>query len=107
VLEVNASPVLAEDASLMGTTFVLNDQTEIARIRQDEITRQEISAEMALELRTSLTTIAGYAQQLAHNRDAELARQLASDIAHEAAQLDRTIGTFLTGARAAATSSGN
>jgi len=105
VLELTVSPVLAEDASLMGTTFVLNDQTEIARIRRDEQARQEISAEMALGLRTSLTTIAGYAQQLAHSRDAELARQLASDIAQEAAQLDRTIGSFLVGAKAATSSS--
>lgn len=105
VLELTVSPVLAEDASLMGTTFVLNDQTEIERIRHDQQMRQEISAEMALGLRTSLTTIAGYAQQLAHSRDSELARQLASDIAQEAAQLDRTIGSFLAGAKAAATGS--
>jgi len=56
----------------------------------------EISAEMALELRTSLTTISGYAQQLAGSRDPELARQLAADIAAEAARLNRTIGGFLT-----------
>ncbi|MBI1740449.1 MAG: hypothetical protein HYR57_06160, partial [Candidatus Koribacter versatilis] len=97
--------VLAEDASLMGTTFVLTDRTEIARIRQDQEMRQEVSAEMALGLRSSLTTIAGYAQQLAHSRDPELAGQLADDIANEAAQLDRTIGSFLAGAKAAAASS--
>ena len=51
---------------------------------------------MALELRTSLTTISGYAQQLAGSRDPDLARQLAADIAAEAARLDRTIGGFLT-----------
>jgi signal transduction histidine kinase len=50
---------------------------------------------MALELRTSLTTIAGYAQQLARNRDPDLAPQLAADIAGEAATLDRRIGGFL------------
>ena len=50
---------------------------------------------MALQLRTSLATISGYAQQLANNRDPELAKQLATDIAHEAAQLDRSIGGFL------------
>jgi signal transduction histidine kinase len=60
-----------------------------------------MSAEMALALRTSLTTISGYAQQLAASRDAELARQLATDIASEAAHLDRTIGGFLAGAKAA------
>ena len=106
VLNLTVSPVLAEDASLMGTTFVLNDQTELAQIRQDQQTRREVSAEMALGLRTSLTTISGYAQQLARSRDPEFARQLADDIAREAAQLDRTIGSFLAGAKAASTSSG-
>jgi PAS domain-containing protein len=105
ILEVTASPVLAEDASLMGTTLVLTDKTDIERIRHDQRMHQEISSELALGLRTSLTTIAGCAQQLARSRDPELARQLADGIAHEAAQLDRTIGSFLVGAQAATTSS--
>jgi PAS domain-containing protein len=105
VLELTVSPVLAEDASLMGTTFVLTDKTEIARIRHDQEMHEEVSAEMALGLRISLTTIAGYAQQLAHSRNPELARQLADDIANEASQLDRTIGSFLAGARTAVTGS--
>ncbi len=105
VLEVTASPVLADDASLMGTTFVLTDKTDIERIRHDQKMHQEVSSELAHGLRNSLTTIAGYAQQLACSRDPELARQLADCIAHEAAQLDRTIVSFLGGARAATTSS--
>jgi PAS domain-containing protein len=105
VLEVTASPVLADDASLMGTTLVLTDKTDIERIRHDQKMRQEISSELAFGLRTSLGTIADNAQQLASNRDPELARRLAESIAGEAAQLDRTIGSFLGGARAAATSS--
>jgi PAS domain-containing protein len=105
VIELTASPVLAEDASLMGTTLVLTDKTDIERIRHEQKMRQEISSELALGLRDSLTTIAGYAQQLACSRDPDLARQLADSIAQEAAQLDRTIGSFLGGARAATTSS--
>jgi nitrogen fixation/metabolism regulation signal transduction histidine kinase len=105
VLEVTASPVLADDASLMGTTFVLTDKTDIERIRHDQKMHQEVSSELAHGLRNSLTTIAGYAQQLACSRDPELARQLADSIAHEAAQLDRTIVSFLGGVRAATTSS--
>lgn len=105
VIELTASPVLGEDASLMGTTLVLTDKTDIERIRHEQKLRQEISSELALGLRDSLTTIAGYAQQLACSRDADLARQLADSIAQEAAQLDRTIGSFLGGARAATTSS--
>lgn len=105
VLEVTVSAVLAEDASLMGSACVLTDKTEIASIRKDQEMRQEVSAEMALGLRNSLTTIAGYAQQLARSRDPELARQLADDVANEAARLDRTIGSFLAGAKAASAGS--
>lgn len=104
VLEVAAAPVLAEDASLMGTTLVLTDKTDIERIRHDQKLREAVSSELALGLSNSLTTIAGYAQQLACSRDAEL-RRLAEGIAGEAAQLDRTVGNFLGGARAATTSS--
>lgn len=101
VLDLTASPVLAEDASLLGTTFLINDKTEIEHIRQEEQRHQEISSEMALALRNSLATIAGYAQQLAQSRDPELARQLADDIANEAARLDRTTVRFLAGAKTA------
>jgi nitrogen-specific signal transduction histidine kinase len=105
VLELTASAVLAEDASLLGTALVLTDKTDIERIRHDQRMHQELSAELGLGLRDSLATIAGYAQQLAYSRDPELAQQLASNIASEAAQLDRTIGSFLGGAKAAATGS--
>jgi PAS domain-containing protein len=105
VFEVTASPVLAEDASFMGTTLLLTDKTDIERIRHDQKLHQEISSELALGLRNSLTAIAGYAQQLACNPGPELTRQLAGGIAQEAAQLDRTIVSFLGGARAATTSS--
>ncbi|MGA2967362.1 MAG: hypothetical protein ABSD64_14215 [Terriglobales bacterium] len=104
VLEVTASPVLADDASLMGTTLVLTDKTDITRIRRDQEVQREISSDLALGLRNSLTTIAGCARQLACSRDAELTRELADAIAQEAAQLDRTIGGFLGNARAATTS---
>jgi nitrogen fixation/metabolism regulation signal transduction histidine kinase len=103
ILELTATPVLAEDASHMGTTLVLTDKTDIERIRHDQRMRQEVSTELALGLRNSLTTIAGSAQQLARSRDPELARQLADGIANEAAHLDRTIGSFLGGPRAATT----
>ena len=105
VLEMTISPVIAEDASLMGTTLALTDKTDIERIRHDQKVQQEISSELAAGLRDSLTTIAGSAQQLARSRDPEMARQLADGIAREAAQLDQTIGSFLVGAEAATTSS--
>jgi PAS domain-containing protein len=94
-IAVTVSPVPSVDGSLLGAACLISDRSEFERIRHQQQLHGEISAEMALELRTSLTTIAGYAQQLARNRDPELAPQLAADIAGEAARLDRHIGGFL------------
>jgi PAS domain-containing protein len=101
-IAVTVSPVPAVDGSLLGAACLISDRSEFERIRRQQQIHGEISAEMALELRTSLTTIAGYAQQLAGNRDPEMAAQLAGDIASEAARLDRHIGGFLSDKRAAA-----
>lgn len=94
-IAVTISAIPAVDGSLLGVACLISDRTEFERIRHQQQLQGEISAEMALELRTSLTTIAGYAQQLARNRDPDLAPQLAADIAGEAANLDRRIGGFL------------
>ena len=95
ILEVSASRVAAADGSPLGVACLINNRTEITNIRRQMELRGELSAEMALALRTSLITISGYAQQLAKNRDPELAAQLAADIADEAKHLDHTIGGFL------------
>jgi len=101
-IAVTVSPVPAVDGSLLGAACLISDRSEFERIRHQQELHGEISAEMALELRTSLATIAGYAQQLARNRDPELAPELAADIASEAARLDRHIGGFLATKGAAA-----
>jgi PAS domain S-box-containing protein len=88
-IAVTVSPVPAADGSLLGAACLINDLSAFEHIRLQQEMR-------ALELRTSLTTISGYAQQLAKNRDPELAQQLAADIAQEAARLDRSLGGFLT-----------
>jgi len=95
-ISATVSPVPSVDGTLLGAACLINDLSEFERIRQQQELQSEISAEMALDLRTSLTTISGYAQQLANNRDPELAAQLAADIAQEAAHLDRSIGGFLS-----------
>ncbi|HKS74136.1 MAG TPA: PAS domain S-box protein [Terriglobales bacterium] len=102
ILEVTLSAVQSPAGEVLGSACLINDQTELAQIRRQQELRGEMSAEMALELRNSLTTISGYAQQLAASRDHDLARQLAGDIAAEAAQLDHTIGGFLAAAKAKA-----
>jgi PAS domain-containing protein len=94
-LAVTVSAVPAVDGSLLGVACLISDRSEFENIRRQQQLHGELSAEMALQLRTSLTTIAGYAQQLARNRDPDLAPQLAADIAGEAASLDRRIGGFL------------
>jgi nitrogen-specific signal transduction histidine kinase len=94
-IAVTVSPVPAVDGSLIGAACLISDRSEFENIQYQQRLRGELSAEMALELRTSLATISGYAQQLARSRDPELAPQLAADIANEAARLDRHIGGFL------------
>ena len=105
-LRITVSRVPAVDGTLLGVACLINDLSELEGIRRQQELHGEISAEMALQLRTSLTTISGFAQQLANNRDPELATDLAADIAQEAAQLDRTIGGFLTTKRAASFAAG-
>ncbi len=103
-LDITISRIPAPEDGLLGVACLINDLSELEQIRRQQELRGEISAEMALALRTSLTTISGYAQQLASNRDLELAQQLAADIANEAAQLDRSLGGFLTEKQAAGSS---
>lgn len=100
-IAMTVSEVPAADGSLLGAACLINDVSELEGIRRQQELQGEMSAEMALQLRTSLATISGYAQQLAQNRDPGLARQIAEDIAHEAGQLDRSIGGFLTRDRSA------
>ena len=100
-ITMTVSEVQALDGSALGAACLINDVSELEGIRRQQELQGEMSAEMALQLRTSLATISGYAQQLAQNRDPGLAQQIAEDIAHEAAQLDRTIGGFLTRNRSA------
>ena len=95
-ISMTVSRVPAADGEPLGVACLINDLSEIASLRRQQALQGEMSAEMALQLRASLATISGFAQQLANCRDADLARQLAGDIARIAAQLDRSIGGFLT-----------
>jgi PAS domain S-box-containing protein len=95
-IAITVSPVPGADGERLGVACLISDLTELANIRKQQELHGEMSAEMALQLRASLATISGYAQQLAQSHDAELAKQLAADIAQEASQLDRSLGGFLT-----------
>jgi len=101
ILEITISPVYAPSGEILGAACLITDKTEFALIQRLQEWRGEMSSEMALALRNSLATISSYAQQLAVTRDPTMVRQLAVDIVSEAADLDRTIGGFLAGAKAA------
>jgi PAS domain-containing protein len=98
-IAVTVSPIPgtdpASDADLLGVVCLINDLSELSRVRRQLELQAEISAGMALKLHTSLATISACAQQISGSRDAELSRRLASDITAEAAQLEATLGGFL------------
>ena len=105
ILDITTSQIPAPDGSVLGVACLIQDRTEVAEMQRQIALRGELSAEMALALRNSLVTISGYAQQLAQNRDPEMAQQIAADIAAEARHLDQTIGGFLAGAKSASAAS--
>ena len=102
ILDVTVTPVRAPGGDVLGATCVINDQSELAHIRQLNELRGEISGEMALELRSSLATILVCARQITAENDPEVSRRLATDIAAEAERLQHTIGGFLAGTTSAA-----
>lgn len=100
-LDITMTPVFASAGETVGAACLINDTSKMAEIQQQQELRGEVSAEMALALRTSVATISGYARQLTTGRDPEQTQRLANDIILEAAELDHTIGGFLAGTRSA------
>lgn len=94
-LNLTISPVSAPDGTLLGVACLIHDVSELAQIRSRQQLQGEMSAELALQLRTSLATISGFAQQLVDKPEPRAAQQLAKDIAQEATQLDSTIREFM------------
>jgi len=83
-----------DDAS--GLACVIADETAVARLRRDEVLRSELSAEMALDLRTSLSIIRDCASKIGAAEN-QSATGLANDIAAQADRLDKVVGSFLAG----------
>jgi PAS domain-containing protein len=101
ILEITISSVYTPSGETLGAACLITDKTEFASIQRLQELRGDISGEMALALRNSVSTISSYAQQLAVSRDPTMVRQLAVDIVSEATDLDHTIGGFLAGGKAA------
>jgi signal transduction histidine kinase len=98
---VTISPVPSIDGGLLGVVCLINDLSELERIRLQQEAQGELSAEMAVQLRSSLATISGYAREIANDSDPELAKQRAQEITNEATQLNRSVDGFLTRTEAA------
>jgi len=106
ILEITLTPVSGSSGEILGAACLINDKTEIELMQRQEELRREMSAEMALALRSSLASICAYAQQLAADDDAERTKQLVTDIISEATQAEHTVGGFLASAQAASSAAG-
>jgi signal transduction histidine kinase len=82
---------------MVGIAAIVNDQSETADFLQARALQSETSAEMALELRTSLATIREWAERMDKTTDREQTRSLAGDISAEAGRLEKLVGGFLAG----------
>ena len=100
-LEFTLVPVFEPGGKVLGLAALISDHTELASARENEILRMEEAAEMALELRGSLTTIREWAEQVGASDDAKLAQTFAVDIYAETERLEKRVGTFLSGNKAA------
>jgi PAS domain S-box-containing protein len=105
-LQITITSVQSASGETLGAACLINDQTELSRVRQQQAMLGEISAEMALQLRSSLATIEDCAKRLSDRQDEESVQRLASDIASEAAHLNHTIGGFLAEPKAARAAAG-
>jgi PAS domain-containing protein len=106
ILEITMTPVSGPSGEILGAACLIDDKTQIERIQKQQELREEMSAEMALALRSSLASICAYARQLAADHDPERANQLAADIISEATQAEHTVGGFLASAKAASSAAG-
>jgi PAS domain S-box-containing protein len=78
----------------LGLASVIRDVTAEAELRKAEVLRRERAAELALDLRTSLSTIRGYMEQVCATNDTST-KSLAKVIASETERLERVVGGFL------------
>jgi PAS domain-containing protein len=96
-LALTLIPLTMDEAC--GLACVIADETAVAQLKRDGLLRSEVSAEMALQLRTSLSVIRECASQISGADRQDVAR-LANEIAAETDRLDKAVGGFLAGSAA-------
>jgi PAS domain-containing protein len=87
----------APSGEALGLASVITDESSIADSRRAQLLHGEISAEMALELRSSLAAIRECAGQMSATNDQRSLATFATDISSEAERLERLVGGFLAG----------
>jgi PAS domain S-box-containing protein len=97
-LDVTLVPMSVAAGEMIGVAAVISDKSESADFQQERERNSEASAEMALELRTSLATIREWAGQM-DGAEPEQRQSLAGDISAEAERLERVVGGFLAESR--------
>lgn len=95
-LKLITVPLRTSTGDSLGIAVIISDESAMARQRRAELLRSETSAEMALELHTSLAIIRECASQISLAKDEDFARNLAKDIAIEAERLSGSVGGFLS-----------
>jgi nitrogen-specific signal transduction histidine kinase len=94
-------PVTGTTGEGLGIAAAISDESEAQDLRQAQVLKGEISAEMALELRTSLATIRDWAQQISTAANPSATQNLASDISAQAERVEKVVGAFLAGSERA------
>jgi PAS domain S-box-containing protein len=97
-LDLTLVPMSVAAGEMVGVAAVISDKSETTDFQQERDRYSETSAEMALELRTSLATIREWAGQMSA-AESQQRQGLASDISAEAERLERVVGGFLTESR--------
>jgi PAS domain-containing protein len=90
-------PVSAASSEMLGIAVVINDESEVADLNRAKLLHAETSAEMALELRSSLSSIREWVERMKATNDPQRARDLATDIWADADRLEKLVGGFLAG----------
>jgi PAS domain-containing protein len=96
-LGITLIPLNTPSGEALGVASVITDESSYADSRRAQLLQGEISAEMALELRSSLAAIRECAGQMSATNDQRSLANFATDISSEAERLERLVGGFLAG----------
>jgi hypothetical protein len=92
-LSLTLIPLSATADDAAGLACVIADETSVAQSQRERLFRSEISAELALHMRSSLSVIRDCAEKIGADR--ENSPHLAVDISAEADRLDKFVREFL------------